>query len=177
MATKRIDLTALSNSRTPKTGFMTIGISSGGVNQNAQVTFPALGVTGQINSVRLYYAWDNNAAGEGYTASATHIVTVLGSQRQYAISGASGSSNVLLPNYSNKSSFSVDLRSYSSANSTSKGYYKTPYLIVDYTPSTARVRVGGTWKQTKSAHVKVGGVWREAKAVYVRVGGVWRLTT
>ena len=39
MATKRIDLTALSNSRTPKTGFMTIGISSGGQSKRAS-NFP-----------------------------------------------------------------------------------------------------------------------------------------
>jgi hypothetical protein len=38
---------------------MTIGYSSGGTNNDADVTFPALGVTGVISEVRLYYAWDN----------------------------------------------------------------------------------------------------------------------
>ena len=87
MATKTINYTSLVNSRTPTTGYMTIGYSSGGTNNDADVTFPALGVIGVINEVRLYYAWNNTEANEGFMASTTHKA----GNNTYSISGYSGS--------------------------------------------------------------------------------------
>ena len=147
MATKTVNYTSLTNSRTPKSGWMTIGVSSGGTNQNAQATFPALGVTGTIHSVKLYYSWNNSTAGEGFKASATHKATISGNVETYSISGASGSGNVDLTGYSNVASFVVDLRSHTTTSSTSKGYSKNVYIVVNYTPEpTPTTPTTGTLK-------------------------------
>lgn len=137
MATKTINYTSLVNSRTPTTGYMTIGYSSGGTNNDADVTFPALGVTGVISEVRLYYAWDNSAAGEGFQAATTHKA----GSNTYSISGSSGSGSVVLTSgYSNTAAWSINICGAVATNSTSKGYYKSAtylYVIVTYTPYTA----------------------------------------
>ncbi len=136
MATKTINYSSLTNSRTPTTGYMTIGYSSGGTNQDADITFPALGITGVISEVRLYYAWNNSSAGEGFSASTTHKA----GSNTYSITGASGSGSVVLTSgYSNTASWTINLCGATATNSTSKGYIKSAsslYVIVTYTAYT-----------------------------------------
>ena len=136
MATKTINYSSLSNSRTPTAGYMTIGYTSGGTNQDADITFPALGITGVVSEVRLYYAWNNSSAGEGFSASTTHKA----GSNTYSITGASGSGSVVLTSgYSNTASWTINLCGATATNSTSKGYIKSAsslYVIVTYTAYT-----------------------------------------
>lgn len=117
---------------------MTIGMASGGTNQNAQLTFPALNVGGAITKVELYVEWDNSSAGEGFSASATHRAAIGANVYTYGVTGSSGSATCeLVAGWSTSSSFVVDLRSSSTSTSTSKGYRRAGcYLIVTYTPFT-----------------------------------------
>jgi len=137
MATKTINYTNLVNSYTPKTGYMMIGYTSSGFNHNADVTFPALGISGVINEVRLYYAWNNSGAGEGFQAATTHKA----GNNTYSISGSSGSGSVVLTSgYSNTSSWTINISGAVATASTSKGYYKDSshlYVVVTYTQYTA----------------------------------------
>ncbi len=139
MAAKTVNKSSIVCSRIPKAGWMTIGKSSSGTNQNAQVTFPALGISdGIITQVDLYMPWDNDAANEGFQAGTTHQATVGGNVYDYHIEGRSGTAQVVLAaGWSNTTSFVVDLRGKSSnSNSTSKGYSQNPYIVVTYTPYT-----------------------------------------
>jgi hypothetical protein len=114
---------------------MTIGMSSGGTNYGAQITFPALSIpNGKVISVTLHVSWNNDAAGEGWRAAGTHKATVGGNTYTYAVSGVADSRDVpLTSGWSETSPFVVDLHSYSTADGTSKGYIKdSVYLIVTY---------------------------------------------
>lgn len=146
MATRLISYSDLINDRTPSSGYMVIGMSSNGVNRYAQLTFPAITVRGKITSVRFVYSWDNAAAGEGFKASAVHKLIIGGATQTYNISGGSESSSVELPvGWSIMDEFVVDLRSHSTADSTSKGYSKNAYLLVTYTPvEPTNMPFGGT---------------------------------
>lgn len=140
MATKTIQKTSSECSRVPSSGYTTIGKSSSGTNQNAQVAFPALGISSAIiDEVRLNMPWNNSSAGEGFQSGTTHQATVGGNVYTYAISGSSGTAAVVLAaGRSNTAPFTVDLRGQSSnSNSSSKGYSQSPYIVVTYTPYTA----------------------------------------
>jgi len=137
-ATQRVDYTSLTNSRTPTSGWMTIGMNSSGTNQNAQITFPALNnIPGPIVKVELHIEWSYDSAGEGFATAATHKTTTPypgGTVSQYAISGLSGTKNIdIVAGWDEANSFVLDLRSHSTSNSTSKGCSKANcYLIVTY---------------------------------------------
>jgi hypothetical protein len=137
MATKTLNYTNLVNTYTPATGYMMIGYTSSGFNHNANVTFPALGVSGVINEVRLYYAWNNSGATEGFQAATTHKA----GNNTYPISGSSGSGSVVLTSgYSNTSPWTINISGAVATASTSKGYYKGSaylYVVVTYTQYTA----------------------------------------
>lgn len=136
MATKTLNYTNLVNTYTPATGYMMIGYTSSGFNHNADVTFPALGVSGVINEVRLYYAWNNSGATEGFQAATTHKA----GNNTYPISGSSGSGSVVLTSgYSNTSPWTINISGAVATASTSKGYYKGSaylYVVVTYTQYT-----------------------------------------
>ena len=137
MATKTLNYTNLSNTYTPVTGYMMIGYTTSGFNHSADVTFPALGVSGVINEVRLYYAWNNSGATEGFQAATTHKA----GNNSYPISGSNGSGSVVLTSgYSNSSPWTVNISGAVATSSTSKGYYKGSaylYVVVTYTQYTA----------------------------------------
>lgn len=136
MATTPIYRTSLVNDRTPTTGYMTIGMSSGGTNYGAQITFPALTVpNGAVIAASLHVAWNNDAANEGWRAAGKHKATIGGNiVATYDVSNDTGSADVSLSGgWSTTSPFVVDLHSYSTADGTSKGYIKdSVYLIVTY---------------------------------------------
>ena len=53
---------------------------------------------------------------------------------------------------------------------------KTYYLpIVEYNASVGRIRVNGTYKESRP-YVKVNGVWKETTKTYVKANGAWKET-
>lgn len=136
MATQTFNRVSVSASRVPTSGYMTIGMSSGGTNQNATVTMPPLKVNGTINAVKVVISWDNNAANEGFRASATHVVVGTSNcsgSWNYAVSGVSGTVYVPIGSWSTTSNWSFNLRSYTTVRSTSKGCRQQVYVLVEYT--------------------------------------------
>ena len=187
MATQQFNAVSISPSRVPTSGYMTIGISSGGTNQNATVVMPPLKVNGTINAVKVVVQWDNDAANEGFRATATH--TVVGASNcsgswNYYVSGASGTAYVPIGSWSTTSNWSFVLRSISTVKSTSKGYLRKVTVVVEYTtpPPTPVItyinefnwKTGGKWYPArKSVKVKFGS-WRNVVACKIKVNGVWR---
>jgi hypothetical protein len=51
-----------------------------------------------------------------------------------------------------------------------------PYILVEYEDSTAKVRVSGSWRDTKETWVRMSGSWRQVKETWVRMSGSWRKT-
>ena len=191
MATQNFSRLSVAPSRVPTSGYMTIGMSSGGTNQNATVTMPPLKVNGTINSVKVVVQWDNNAANEGFRAGATHVVVGASNcsgSWNYAVSGASGSVQVPIGSFSTTANWSFVLRSYTNTKSTSKGYSQNVYVIVEYTappPAPQETYVTG-WEVVKDgayhptlelevvAMVNGRKKYCKVEACYVFVGGRWR---
>ena len=135
MATKTITRSSATFSRVPASGWFTLGKASSGTNQNAQITFPALGIAGVINSVKLYIPWNCTAAGEGFSATGAMVAAVGGVAYNFTMAGMSGTAVVTLSSggWSNSAPFVVDLRGQSGgASSTSKGCDQNVTLSVDY---------------------------------------------
>lgn len=177
MATKTVNKTGIVYSRSSKSGWFTMGKTSGGTNQNAQVTFPKLDVPGSIKTVTLYIPWDNNPSGadEGFSATGAMVATVGGAAINFSMSGMSGTAavNITSGNWSSSGSFVVDLRGRSSAsNSTSKGCSQGVYIVVTYDEGTVYYGVNGVWQRC-IVFYGVNGQWVQC-TVHYGADGIWR---
>lgn len=136
MATKTIygTITDYNNALGDSPSYMQIGRTSGGSAKTATVEFPAFSVVGTITSVRMYFQWNNDVNGIGWSGTFTHRITQNGHSNDYTVSGDPGSANVGVTGWS-EDGWTTVIGPATGDAATIKSYLKSVYVVVTYTPN------------------------------------------
>jgi len=137
MATLRVDATIISynNNGGESSSCMQIGRLSAGALREAMVRIPAFNPVGTITAVRMYFQWNNEANGTGWSGTFTHRIEQNGQANNYTVSGGSGSTSTPVSGWS-RDGWDTVITVGQSGNSTMKSYLKSVYIIVTYTPNS-----------------------------------------